>query len=60
MSLKDFLFGFVSGMIALLVITAMGCGMKNLCKRRNSEDDDDTSSIGYSVPVSTSLFREER
>ena len=49
-----------SGMMALLVITAMGCGMKNLCKRRNSEDDDDTSSIGYSVPVSTSLFREER
>ena len=47
-------------MIALLVITAMGCGMKNLCKRRNSGDDDDTSSIGYSVPVSNSLFREER
>ena len=49
-----------SDMMALLVITAMGCGMKNLCKRRNSEDDDDTSSIGYSVAVSNTLFRKAR
>ena len=49
-----------SGVIALLVITAMGCGMQNLCRRRDSEDDDETSSLGYSVAVSNSMFREER
>ena len=45
-------------MIALLVLTAMGCGMRNLCKRSN--DDEDNSSLGYSVAVSNSLFREDR
>ena len=47
-------------MIALLVITAMGCGMQNLCRRRDSDEDDETSSVGYSVAVSNSMFREER
>ena len=48
------------GLIALLVVTAMGCGMKNLCRRREYEEEDDTSSIGYSVAVSNTLLREER
>ena len=48
-------------MIALLVVTAMGCGMQNLCRRRVKEEEEDTSSsLGYSVPVSNSLVREER
>ena len=47
-------------MIALLVLTAMGCGMQNLCRRRRSEEDEETSSLGYSVAVSNSMFREER
>ena len=38
----------------------MGCGMQNLCRRRNSEEDEETSSLGYSVAVSNSMFREER
>ena len=50
----------LSGLIALLVLTAMGCGMQNLCRRRNSEEDEETSSLGYSVAVSNSMFREER
>ena len=50
---------FFVGMIALLVVTAMGCGMRNLCRRRSS-DDEETSSLGYSVAVSNSMFREDR
>ena len=50
----------VPGLIALLVVTAMGCGMKNLCRRREYEEEDDTSSLGYSVAVSNTLLREER
>ena len=41
------------------MITAMGCGMQNLCRRRSSEDEE-TASVGYSVAVKNSLFREER
>jgi hypothetical protein len=48
-----------AGMMALLVITAMGCGMQNLCRRRNTEDEE-TASVGYSVAMTNSLFREER
>ena len=48
------------GLIALLVVTAMGCGMKNLCRRREYEEEDDNSSLGYSVAVSNTLLREER
>ena len=48
----------LSGFIALLVLTAMGCGMQNMCRRRNETDDDD-SSVGYSVAVSNSLLKEE-
>ena len=36
----------------------MGCGMQNMCRRRNDSDDDD-SSLGYSVAVSNSLLKEE-
>ena len=36
----------------------MGCGMQNMCRRRNESDDDD-SSVGYSVAVSNSLLKEE-
>ena len=53
-------FYMLSGMIALLVITAMGCGMQNLCRSRNREEEEETSSLGYSVAVSNSMFREER
>ena len=49
-----------SGVIALLVITAMGCGLQNLCRKRESDGDDETSSVGYSAVVSNSMFREER
>ena len=41
-----------------MVLTAMGCGMQNMCRRRNEIDDDD-SSLGYSVAVSNSLLKEE-
>ena len=47
-------------MIAVLVVTAMGCGMQNLCRRRVEEEEDTSSSVGYSVPMSNSLVRKER
>ena len=42
----------------MLVLTAMGCGMRNLCRRRRGEDEDDTSSFGYSVAISNNLLKE--
>ena len=45
----------LSGFIALLVFTAMGCGLQNICRRRGEADSDDDSSLGYSVAVSNSL-----
>ena len=49
----------LSGFIALLVFTAMGCGLQNICRRRGEADSDDDSSLGYSVAVSNSLQKEE-
>ena len=49
----------LSGFIALLVLTAMGCGMQNMCRRRGDAEEDDDSSLGYSVAVSNSLLKEE-
>ena len=45
-------------MIALLVVTAMGCGMRNLCRRQRLVDDE-VSSPSYNVAVSNSIFRED-
>ena len=45
-------------MIALLVVTAMGCGMRNLCRGRRTVNDE-VSSPGYNVAVSNSIFRED-
>ena len=53
-------YNYNAGFIALLVLTAMGCGMQNLCRRRGSrDDDDDNSSFGYSVAISNTLLKEE-
>ena len=50
----------VAGLIALLVVTAISCGMKNLCKRRDTTQDEETSSLGNSATVSNSLNKDER
>ena len=50
----------VVGLIALLVVTAISCGMNNLCKRRDSEEDQETSSLGNSAMVYNGLNKEER
>ena len=41
----------MAGLIALLVVTAISCGMNNFCKRRDSEEDQETSSLGYGTLI---------
>ena len=41
-----------AGFIALLVLTAMGCGMRNLCRRRG-RDEDEVSSAELSLAASS-------
>ena len=45
------------GFIALLVLTAMGCGMKNLCKKSERADN---IYQGHTFPWSSNLLREDR
>ena len=50
-----------AGFIALLVITAMGCGLQNLC-RSQVEEQKETFSSGQSLQgatVSSSVLRDE-
>ena len=49
--------------MAVLVLTAISCGMKNLCRRREVEEEleeGDGSSTGNDTAVSGSVAREER
>ena len=50
----------VSGLIALLVVTAISCGMKNLCKRRDTHQDEESSSLGNGAAVSNNSKEDER
>ena len=45
----------------MLVVTAISCGMKNLCKRREEEEEgEETDYMGNAVGVPNGLAREER
>ena len=57
--IKDMYNSIYSGFIAMLVLTAMSCGLRNLCRRRSRDDEDDTSSFGYSVAVTNTLLKED-
>ena len=48
------------GLIAMLVVTAISCGMKNLCKRREEEAEGETDYMGNGAGVQNGLAREER
>ena len=50
----------MAGLIALLVVTAISCGMKNLCKRRDTQEDEETSYMGNSAMMYNGLNKEER
>ena len=56
----SFMFNIVAGLIALLVVTAISCGMKNLCKRRDTQEGEESSSLGNSAMMSNGLNKEER
>ena len=53
-------FFILSGFIALLVFTAMGCGLRTSCKRRTEETETSTSvenSLASSIPVPRQVSR---